>query len=144
VTVLNLAPQTPEVETQIAHDLVKKIAIIAPLALLAVGLWRGVDGALGVLFGLAVVAANFLVGAALLSWAARISPTAMAGAAMGGYIVRMFGIVVIALLVRNLAFVDFKVFVFTIAFTHIALLFWELRSVSLTMAHPGLKPRKEN
>ncbi|MFZ4584636.1 MAG: hypothetical protein ACOYNI_05345 [Acidimicrobiia bacterium] len=144
MTVLNLAPQTPEVETQIAHDLVKKIAIIAPLALLAVGLWRGVDGALGVLFGLAVVAANFLVGAALLSWSARISPTAMAGAAMGGYIVRMFGIVVIALLVRNLFFVDFEVFVFTIAFTHIALLFWELRSVSLTMAHPGLKPRKEN
>ncbi len=140
----DLTPQAPEVETEIAHDLVRKIAIVAPIAILGAGLWRGVDGALGVLFGLAVVAANFLVGAALLSWAARISPTAMAGAAMGGYIVRMAGIVVIALAVQNLAFVDFRVFLFTIAFTHIGLLFWELRSVSMTMAHPGLKPRKEN
>ena len=135
---------SPEVETQIAHDLAKKVAIIAPFVILAAGLWRGLDGALGVALGLAVVAANFLVGAALLSWAGRISYSALAGAAMGGYIIRMFGILAVALAVERIPFVDFKAFVFTIAFTHIGLLFWELRSVSMTMAHPGLKPRKEN
>ena len=41
---------------------------------------------------------------------------------------------------EQLAFIDLPVLVLTIAVTHIALLIWETRYVSLTLAAPGLKP----
>ena len=30
----------------------------------------------------------------------------------------------------------------TLVVTHLGLLFWEMRYVSLSLAHPGLKPRR--
>jgi hypothetical protein len=44
------------------------------------------------------------------------------------------------LLLNQLAFIDTVVLVLTIAVTHLALLVWETRYVSLTLAAPGLKP----
>ena len=47
---------------------------------------------------------------------------------------------VIVLLLEPVSFIDIPVLVLTIAVTHIALLWWETRYVSLTLAAPGLKP----
>jgi hypothetical protein len=38
------------------------------------------------------------------------------------------------------SFIDIPVLVLTLAIAHIALLAWETRYVSLTLAAPGLKP----
>jgi hypothetical protein len=44
------------------------------------------------------------------------------------------------LLLEPVEFIDIPVLVLTIAVTHIALLMWETKYVSLTLANPGLKP----
>ncbi len=129
------------IESRIARDLARRAVIAAPLAMVAVGLWRGVDAALGVAAALAVVVANFLVSAAFLGWAARISPNALMGAALGGFLVRVGAVFGVALAVRELDVVDFPVFVVTVLVAHLALLFWETRSISLSLASPGLKPK---
>ena len=111
--------------------------------MLAVGLWRGVDASLGVALALAVVVANFLVSAAILNWGARISPNTLMGVALGGFIVRIAAVFGVAVVVRDLDIVDFPVFVVTVLVAHLGLLFWETRSISLSLASPGLKPRAQ-
>ena len=58
-------PSVDQVESRVARDLTRHALLVAPLAILGVGLWRGVDGALGVALALIVVCANFLLSAAL-------------------------------------------------------------------------------
>ena len=59
---------------------------------------------------------------------------------LGGFIVRLAVLVGIVLALEQVSFIDIPVLVLTIAVTHIALLCWETRYVSLTLAAPGLKP----
>ncbi|NDD72984.1 MAG: hypothetical protein EBZ52_07415, partial [Actinobacteria bacterium] len=46
--------------------------------------------------------------------------------------------------VRNLGWVELIPLGLTIILAHLGLLFWELRYVSLSLAYPGLKPRKQS
>jgi hypothetical protein len=131
------------IESSIARDLAKHGAYIAPAVVLGCGLLRGPDAALGAALAIAVVIANFLVNAAALGWAARISTAAIAGAALGGYVVRLAVITLIAVGVKQLSSVDFPVFCVVLVTTHLGLLVWELRSVSLSLAAPGLHPAKK-
>jgi len=43
--------------------------------------------------------------------------------------------------IKQLDVVDFTVFAITLVVSYLALLFWEMRSISLTLAYPGLKPK---
>jgi len=43
--------------------------------------------------------------------------------------------------IKQLDIVDFQVFCITLIASYLALLFWEMRSISLTLAYPGLKPK---
>ena len=86
------------------------------------------------------MALNFLVSARLIGWAAARSLALLQGAVLGGFVVRLFALTLIVLGLEQLAFIDLPVLVLTIAVTHIALLIWETRYVSLTLAAPGLKP----
>ena len=61
-------------EAMIARDMVKKAAIVGPILIIAFGLIWGVHGALSTAYGLAIVVANFVLAAAMLTWAGRISP----------------------------------------------------------------------
>jgi hypothetical protein len=127
-------------ESRIADHMARHALIVAPLVILACGLLRGVDGAISAAIGLALVAANFAVSARLIGWAAVRSLTLLQAAVLGGFIVRLFALTLIVLGLDQLDFIDLPVLVITIAVTHIALLIWETRYVSLTLAAPGLKP----
>ena len=127
-------------ESRIAGHMARHALIVAPVVILACGLLRGVDGAISAAIGLALVAANFAVSARLISWAAVRSLTLLQAAVLGGFIVRLFALTLIVVALDQLAFIDLPVLVITIAVTHIALLIWETRYVSLTLAAPGLKP----
>lgn len=132
------------IEVRIARDIAKKAAIAAPVLALALGAWRGWGAALGVALAFVVVLANLFLGAALAAWAARISPTALMGAALGGYLLQL-GVLLGALFaVRALPVVDFPVFAYTLIAAQLGLLFWEMRNISLSLAAPGLRPRKES
>jgi len=134
-------PSTDRIESSIAVDLAKKGAIVAPLVILGLGLWRGPDAALGAALALAIVVVNFLASAAILGWTAQHSPHALGGVAMLSFLGRLVIITILGAGIKQLDIVDFQVFCFTLIVSYLALLFWEMRSISLTLAYPGLKPK---
>jgi hypothetical protein len=57
-----------------------------------------------------------------------------------GYLARLALIFAAILLVRDASWVSLVALGLTIIVTHLGLLFWELRYVSINLAFPGLKP----
>jgi len=134
-------PSVQKIEREIAVDLAKKAAIITPIVVIAVGVWRGPDAALGAFLALALVVVNFFASAAILGWTAKHAPHALAGVAMLSFLGRLVIITIIGAGIKQLDIVDFRVFGITLVVSYLALLFWEMRSISLTLAYPGLKPK---
>jgi len=127
-------------EGEVARDLARRALIVAPLPVVLGGIFAGLDGALSAAIGLALVAANFVVAARIVTWTARRSPGAVMGVVMVGYLVRMGSLFAIAVALDQFSWVDLPVLVVTIAVVHLVLLAWETRHVSLSLAAPGLKP----
>lgn len=134
---MTLAP-----EREVAHDIVRRGLIAAPL-FLAVGLigW-GKAGVASVAVALAVVLANFLFSAWLLTTAAQISLPFMMGAALFGYILRIGLVLLVFMAIRDTSWCRRVPFGFTIVVAHIGLLIWEMRHISASLAFPGLKPTR--
>ena len=142
-TVPDLTVPDPDgIESRIAKDIARHALWVAPVAILALGIWQGIGGALGVALALVVVLANFLITGALLGWAARISPAMIMAVALGGFLVWLIVIFGMGLLVEQIDAVNLDVFVVSVLVLHLGLLFWEMRSISFSLASPGLKPRK--
>ncbi|HEY5164575.1 MAG TPA: hypothetical protein VIJ44_01360 [Acidimicrobiia bacterium] len=133
-------PAVDHIESRIARDLARRALLAAPVIMLGVGLWRGVDAAGAVAVALALIVANFLVAAAALGWAARTSPNLLMGVALFGFLARLALLTGIGVGIKALDIVDWPVFCITLIVGYFGLLFWELRSVSLSLASPGLKP----
>ena len=130
----------PAPEQVIARDIVKRAAIVAPIFLIVSGLIWGVHGALSTAYALAIVVANFVLAAALLAMAARISSGFLMATALFGYLIRLGLIFLAIFLVRNAAWVELVPLGLTIIIAHLGLLFWEMRYVSASLAFPALKP----
>lgn len=128
-------------ELEVAADLARRALPLAPVLVgLSFTFW-GVDGALSSAYGLVLAVLNLLASAALIAWAARISPAALMGATLGGFLGR-FGLLLVAVtVVRDASWVELVPLLFTILLTHLGLVIWETRYVSLSLAHPGLKPK---
>jgi hypothetical protein len=130
----------PPVERRIAVDLARRGLLVAPVIVLVAGLLRGADGAASAALGLAVLVLNFLAAAISLEWGARRGGNALFAVALGGFLFRMVSILVVILLAQALfGWVDVVVLGVTLFLTHLGLLFWELRSVSFSLAAPGLQ-----
>jgi hypothetical protein len=134
-------PSIDKIESRIAVDLSKKAALAAPVVVIGLGAWRGPDGALGAALAIAIVVANLLLSAAVLGWVARRAPHALTGAALMSFLLRLVVITAVGVGIKALDIVDWPVFCFTLIGSYFALLFWELRSISLSLASPGLKPK---
>ena len=130
----------PAVEREIGFDLARRAAIVSPAVLLAGFLVAGTEGLAGAAIALAVVACNFVAGALSLAWATRRGPGVLGAVALGGFVVRMAVVVVVLLLVQNSSAVNFAVFAVVLLASHLGLLAWETRSLSITLAAPGLRP----
>ena len=131
----------PEVERDIALDLVKHGLLIAPVVILVAGLVSGWDGTVSAAIALAIVCLNFTLAALSVGWAAKISPVMVGGVALGGYVVRLGLILVALVLLRHVSWIVLPWLGFTLVGAHLVLLFWEMRYVSLSLAAPGLRPR---
>jgi hypothetical protein len=132
--------ETPPVERRIAFDLARHGLLVAPAIVLVAGVVRGIDGAASAALGLALLVLNLLVAAVSLEWASRRSPSALTAVALGGFLLRMTTILVVMLVADALfGWADVVVLGITLFVTHLGLLFWELRSVSLSFAAPGLR-----
>jgi hypothetical protein len=127
-------------EAEVARDLLRRMVWIAPLFVVGSAAFWGVDGALSALFALGLVAANFAAAAALIGWGVKNGPNHLMVAVLGGYVVRLGAILLALWLVQDLAWVEMVPLGITLVATHVGLLFWESRYVSLSLAFPGLKP----
>jgi hypothetical protein len=127
-------------EREIAHDIVRRGLLVAPVIILVLGLVRGWAGALGAAIALAVVCVNFLASAWVIDRLAKLGPNALFAGVMLGWIMRMAVVVGVLFVCKQSDAIDFPVLGFTIFGTHLGLLFWEAKHVSLTLAAPGLKP----
>ena len=134
-------PSIDQIESRIAHDIARHALIVAPIAIIGVGIWLGVPAGAGVALALALVVGNFIAAAWVLGWVARTAPDLLMGAAMMSFLVRLVLITAIGVGVKELGIVDFQVFCITLIASYLGLLFWEMRSISLSMASPGLKPK---
>ncbi len=134
------APAGEAPEYELVGDLLRRALPIAPVVVAVAGSLAGVDGALSAGVGVALVAGNLLLAAASLVWAGRISLGLLMGVALGGYAVRIGLLFLIVLLLQDLPWIHLTSLGLTLVVTHLGLLFWELRYVSASLAHPGLKP----
>ncbi len=130
----------PPVEQEVAFDMARRALPAIPVVLMVAAALRGFDGVVSAGFGLVLVVGNLLLSASLLSWTARISLGLMMGTALGGFLVRLGIIFAAVWLVRDVSWLDAWALGTTIIVTHLGLLFWEMRFVSLSLAYPGLKP----
>ena len=125
---------------QIAKDLVFRGLPVAPFGIIIGALIGGKPGALSVAYGVGIVLINFLLSAFMLVWAVRISFALVTSVALGGFFFRLALISLAFLLVKDATWIHMVLFCMTIIITHLGLLVWELRFVSASYAHPGLKP----
>jgi hypothetical protein len=114
---------------------------VAPIMIGLSALIWGVNGGWSSAYGLAIVLGNFAVAAWMVSYTAKISYALMMGATLFGYIFRLAVIAAAVFLVRNASWAELVPLCMTIVISHVGLLFWELRYVSLSLAFPGLKPK---
>lgn len=131
------------IELEIARGLARKGAVVLPVVVLVAGLIQGLPGAVGAALGCALVVANFWLGGAVLTWAARISADTLLGAALFGYLIRMALILMAGFGVKAWGYPDMPAFLFTVLGTHLVLLFWEVKSVSATLRQSAPIASKE-
>lgn len=132
----------PAPEVAVSTDMIKRGLIVAPLLIAVCGVIWGLDGVWSSAYGIAIVLANFALAAASIAMAARISLGLMMAATLFGYLIRLALIFLAVWLVKDAAWISFPALGSTIIITHLGLLFWELKYVALSLAHPGLKPTK--
>lgn len=129
----------PPVEKMIVQDMLRR-AWPGLLALVAFGAFWGVDGVLSSAYGVAVAVVNILLATAIITVAARISIAAIAGAAFGGYIVRLGLVTAAVLLVIHQSWISVVPLCIGLVAAHLGLFVWEARFVSTKLAFPGVLP----
>lgn len=130
----------PATEQEIARDLARRAVPVAPVLIAAGAVGWGVDGGISAAYAVALVVANFLLSAAIMTRTARISLAALMGGVMLGYIVRLVLVSAAVLVVIHASWMEVVPLGLTLVVTHLGLLFWETKYVSATLAYPGLKP----
>jgi hypothetical protein len=141
-SVLSMHDTGPAPEAAIVRDIIKHGMYVAPIMIGLSALIWGVNGGWSSAYGLAIVLGNFAVAAWMVSYTAKISYALMMGATLFGYIFRLAIIAAAVFLVRNASWAELVPLCMTIVISHVGLLFWELRYVSLSLAFPGLKPKQ--
>ena len=133
-------PDAPEVERELAFDMLKRGVWFAPLVLIVATMIWGPEGAASAVLAIALVSINLVLAALGLSWAAKRSLNHLMVVSLVGFAVRMGLVTAVLFAVRDAAWVNMVALGVCVIVTHLGLLFWELRYVSLSLAFPGLKP----
>jgi len=119
------------IEALLAVETVKRAIVVGPPLVLAFAVFRGWDGAIASLLGVATVVGYFLFTGWLLSAAARISLAVYQGAALFGFFVRL-GLITVSLLgLASLFEIDRPALGISVVVAYALLLGWE----SVAIAH---------
>lgn len=104
-------------------------AVLAPPAVIVAGLTRGVPAAATAAAGVALVVGWFALTGASLAWGARRSPTAYLAVGFGGYVLRVAGLGLAAVLLAPVASVDAPVLAVTVVVGMVSVLAYEVREL---------------
>lgn len=126
----------PPVELNLVRSLVRRAALVGPLAVVLFGLLRGLDGAVAAAIGVVLVSGYYLLSGALMSWLARISLGAYHAGALFGFVARLGLMVATMLVVATLFDVDRTSLGLSVIATYMALLLWE------AVAHGNRRSRR--
>jgi hypothetical protein len=132
----------PAPEVSVTKDMVRRGLIVAPVLIAICGVIWGMDGAWSGAYGIALILLNFGVAAGLIGVTARINLGLMLGAVLFGYLIRLGLIMLAVLLVKDAGWISLPALGTTIIVTHLGLLVWEMKYVSISLTYPGLKPRQ--
>ena len=132
----------PSPEVSVSSDMIKRGLIVAPLLIAVCAVIWGANGAWSSAYAIGIVLANFALAAGLIAAAARISVALMMGATLFGYLIRLGLIFLAVWVVKDASWISLPALGSTIIVTHLGLLFWEMKYVALSLAHPGLKPER--
>jgi len=127
-------------ERDIARDLARRALWSSPAFIVLGAVLAGINGALSAGCALLLVAANFLLGAAIIERAIAVSLNALYGAVLLGYLLRLGLLALVALALKSTPWFAAVPFAVTLLATHLGLLTLETRRVSVTLAYPGLAP----
>ena len=130
----------PATEVIVSRDMIKRGLIVAPAIIAVCFVIWGADGAWSAAYGIGIVLANFGIAAAIIATSARISLGLVMGATLFGYLIRLGLIFLAVWVVKDASWISLPALGATIIVTHLGLLFWEMKYVAISMAHPGLKP----
>ena len=134
----------PAPEVEVTRDMLRRGLWGAPVLIgVCAAIWGGA-GALSSAFAIALVMFNFALSAAIIAWTSRISLALLMGSVLLGYLMRLGIIFLAVILVHRAGWVSLPALGTSIIVTHLGLLIWELRFVSMSLAYPGLKPSKRN
>lgn len=135
-----LEGESPEV--QVTKDMLRRGVFVAPVLIaVCAAIWGG-KGAASSAFAVALVTLNLAVSAGIVSWTSRISLGLLMGSVLFGYLLRL-GIIFLAVyLVHEAGWVSLPALGTGLVVTHLGLLVWEMRYVAMSLAHPGLKPKR--
>jgi len=131
----------PAPELQVASDLARRAIPAAPVLLIAAAIGWGWSGVASSAIGVGLVIVNFLAAALIITSTIRVSLNALMAGVLFGFMLRLVMLTVAVVLLRKLSWIDDIPLLFTVLITHIGLLIWETRYVSMSLAYPGLKPR---
>lgn len=141
MTAVTAAPAAAPVERQVVADMARRGLPLCALLVVAGAVGWGASGAVSAGAAVVLVLANFAVAAALLGWAASISPNALMAAALGGFLLRMGALAGAVVVLKAQSWITWPALAMALLLSHLGLLVWELRHISATLAYPGVRPR---
>ena len=132
----------PAPEAEVTRDMLRRGIWVAPVLVgICAAIWGG-RGAASSAFAVALVMLNFALSAGIVSWTSRVSVGLLMGSVLFGYLIRL-GIIFLAVyLVHKAGWVSLPALGTGLIVTHLGLLVWEMRYVAMSLAHPGLKPKR--
>ena len=133
----------PAPEVTVSKDMVRRGLIVAPVLIAICGVIWGLDGAWSSAYGIVLILVNFAMAAGIIGVTARINLGLMMGAVMFGYLLRLGLIMLAVLLVKDSGWISLPALGTTIIVTHLGLLVWEMKYVSMSLTYPGLKPARQ-
>ena len=133
----------PAPEVAVSNDMVKRGLIVAPLLIAVCGFIWGLEGAWSSAYAIAIVLVNFALASGIVAVTARISLQLMMASILIGYLLRLGLIFLAVYLVKDAGWISLPALGATIIVTHLGLLVWEMKYVSMSLTYPGLKPTRQ-
>lgn len=119
-----------EPERELARKVLRYVPLTLAVAFSLGMLFGGAGAGSSAAIGVAVVTANSTAGALSIAWAAGVSPAIVFAVAMGGFFLRMTVIVIVLVGLNRLSWFSPTSFALSVVPVTIALLAYEVRTLS--------------